>query len=127
MTTTKTADVDGTLAQIYALAAAGCDIVRCTCNEEEAAEGDALLRQGRIVEAFGRYEAILKTKPDAAPTLNNFAWALSTAHDPSLRDGRRALTLAQRAALSWTTHHSPLTTHDSRISPIERSHRNADS
>jgi (E)-4-hydroxy-3-methylbut-2-enyl-diphosphate synthase len=39
MTTTKTADVEGTLAQIYALAAAGADIVRCTCNEEEAAEG----------------------------------------------------------------------------------------
>ncbi len=39
MTTTKTADVDGTLAQIYALAGAGCDIVRCTCNEIEAAEG----------------------------------------------------------------------------------------
>jgi (E)-4-hydroxy-3-methylbut-2-enyl-diphosphate synthase len=39
MTTTKTADVEGTLTQIYGLAAAGCDIVRCTCNEEEAAEG----------------------------------------------------------------------------------------
>ena len=39
MTTTKTADVEGTLQQIYALAAAGCDIVRCTCNEIEAAEG----------------------------------------------------------------------------------------
>jgi (E)-4-hydroxy-3-methylbut-2-enyl-diphosphate synthase len=39
MTTTKTADVDGTLAQVYALAAAGADIVRCTCNEPEAAEG----------------------------------------------------------------------------------------
>ena len=39
MTTTKTADVEGTLAQIYALAGAGCDIVRCTCNEVEAAEG----------------------------------------------------------------------------------------
>ncbi len=39
MTTTKTADVDGTLQQIYALAAAGADIVRCTCNEREAAEG----------------------------------------------------------------------------------------
>jgi (E)-4-hydroxy-3-methylbut-2-enyl-diphosphate synthase len=39
MTTTKTSDVEGTLAQIYALAAAGCDIVRCTCNEPEAAEG----------------------------------------------------------------------------------------
>ncbi len=39
MTITKTADVDGTLAQIYALYAAGADIVRCTCNETEAAEG----------------------------------------------------------------------------------------
>src|SRR6478735_5206969 len=38
MTTTKTADVEGTLQQIYALAAAGCDIVRCTCNEAAAAE-----------------------------------------------------------------------------------------
>jgi (E)-4-hydroxy-3-methylbut-2-enyl-diphosphate synthase len=39
MTTTKTADVDGTLAQIYGLHGAGADIVRCTCNEEAAAEG----------------------------------------------------------------------------------------
>ena len=39
MTITKTADVDGTLAQIYALHAAGADIVRCTCNEAAAAEG----------------------------------------------------------------------------------------
>ncbi len=39
MTTTKTADVDGTLEQIYDLAAAGADLVRCTCNEEAAAEG----------------------------------------------------------------------------------------
>ncbi|MEN9595025.1 MAG: hypothetical protein RLY23_1508 [Actinomycetota bacterium] len=39
MTTTKTSDVEGTLAQIYALAAAGVDIVRCTCNDEAAAEG----------------------------------------------------------------------------------------
>jgi len=43
MTTTKTADVEGTLAQIYALAAAGADIVRCTCNEIEAAEGLAAI------------------------------------------------------------------------------------
>ena len=39
MTTTRTADVEGTLQQIYALVAAGADIVRCTCNEIEAAEG----------------------------------------------------------------------------------------
>jgi (E)-4-hydroxy-3-methylbut-2-enyl-diphosphate synthase len=39
MTITKTADAEATLQQIYALAAAGADIVRCTCNEPEAAEG----------------------------------------------------------------------------------------
>ena len=39
MTTTKTADVNGTLAQIFALAAAGADIVRVTCNDGEAAVG----------------------------------------------------------------------------------------
>jgi (E)-4-hydroxy-3-methylbut-2-enyl-diphosphate synthase len=39
MTVTKTSDVDGTLAQIYALHAAGADIVRCTCNDRAAAVG----------------------------------------------------------------------------------------
>ena len=38
MTTTKTADVEGTLEQIYALASSGAEIVRCTCNELQAAE-----------------------------------------------------------------------------------------
>ena len=39
MTTTKTADVDGTLAQVYALAGAGADLVRITCNDVDAAQG----------------------------------------------------------------------------------------
>lgn len=39
MTTTKTSDVEGTLAQIYAIASAGADIVRCTCNDADAAAG----------------------------------------------------------------------------------------
>ncbi len=39
MTDTKTADVEGTLKQIYSLAAAGADIVRVTCNDPEAAVG----------------------------------------------------------------------------------------
>lgn len=37
MTTTKTHDVEGTLAQVYGLAGAGADIVRITCDSEEAA------------------------------------------------------------------------------------------
>lgn len=39
MTTTKTADVDGTLSQVYALFGAGADIVRITCNDLDAAQG----------------------------------------------------------------------------------------
>ncbi len=39
MTTTKTADVDATLAQVYALRGAGADIVRITCNDIAAAQG----------------------------------------------------------------------------------------
>lgn len=39
MTTTKTADVDATLAQVYALRGAGADIVRITCNDSDAAQG----------------------------------------------------------------------------------------
>ena len=39
MTPTQTADVDATLAQIYALAGAGADIVRCTANDLAAVEG----------------------------------------------------------------------------------------
>jgi (E)-4-hydroxy-3-methylbut-2-enyl-diphosphate synthase len=39
MTTTKTGDHEATLQQIYALYGAGADIVRCTCNDQAAAEG----------------------------------------------------------------------------------------
>src|SRR3990170_6566252 len=39
MCTTKTADGDATLAQVYALAGAGADLVRITCNDSEAAQG----------------------------------------------------------------------------------------
>lgn len=39
MTITKTADVEGTLAQVYALKGSGADIVRITCNDVAAAEG----------------------------------------------------------------------------------------
>ncbi len=39
MTTTKTSDVDGTLAQVYALKGGGADIVRITCNDVAAAQG----------------------------------------------------------------------------------------
>ena len=43
MTTTKTADAEATLAQIYSLAGTGADIVRVTCNTVEAAQGIAVI------------------------------------------------------------------------------------
>src|SRR5260370_20177109 len=41
MTITKTADVAGTLSQLYALARAGADIVPCTRQRQVAADGPA--------------------------------------------------------------------------------------
>lgn len=49
MTKTKTADVQGTLAQIRAAAEAGCDIVRVTVNDNEAADAiGEIVRQSPI-------------------------------------------------------------------------------
>jgi tetratricopeptide (TPR) repeat protein len=59
--------------------------------------GDALLRQGKIGEAISHYEKALQIAPALVSTLNNFAWALSTAPDASLRNGARALGLAAKA------------------------------
>jgi (E)-4-hydroxy-3-methylbut-2-enyl-diphosphate synthase len=46
MTKTKTADVAGTVAQIVGAAEAGCDIVRVTVNDKEAAEAMAAIVKG---------------------------------------------------------------------------------
>ena len=49
MTKTKTADVEGTVQQIIRAAEAGCDIVRVTVNDKEAAEAiGAIVRQSPI-------------------------------------------------------------------------------
>jgi (E)-4-hydroxy-3-methylbut-2-enyl-diphosphate synthase len=49
MTKTKTGDVEATLAQIVRLEEAGCDIVRVTVNDWEAAEGIAeIVRRSKI-------------------------------------------------------------------------------
>ena len=45
MTNTETSDIDATVNQILALEAAGCDIVRCTANTEEAAKAFDKLKE----------------------------------------------------------------------------------
>jgi len=59
--------------------------------------GDALLRKGEIGEAITHYEKALEIAPHSILTLNNLAWALSTCPDASLRNGARAIELAQKA------------------------------
>ena len=57
----------------------------------------ALHRQGRLAEAIAEYERAIQLRPESAGILSNLAWMLATCSDPSLRDGQRALALAQRA------------------------------
>ena len=65
--------------------------------QTETLAGDALLRQAKIGEAIRHYETALKIAPDSTSTLNNLAWALSTSPEATLRDGARALELAEKA------------------------------
>jgi len=57
----------------------------------------ALHRQGRLAEAIAEYERAVQLRPESAGILSNLAWMLATCADPSLRNGPRALELAQRA------------------------------
>src|SRR4029077_20113656 len=59
--------------------------------------GDALLRKGEIGQAIAHYETALEIAPRSVSTLNNLAWALSTCSDASLRNGAKAIELAQEA------------------------------
>ncbi len=59
--------------------------------------GVVLTALGREAEAIRDYEAVLAQDPTSAGTMNNLAWLLATARDPALRNGPRALELAQRA------------------------------
>ena len=57
----------------------------------------ASLRNGKPRDAVVHYQSFLKLQPDAVPVLSGLAWLLATSSDASLRDGGRAITLAQRA------------------------------
>jgi tetratricopeptide (TPR) repeat protein len=56
-----------------------------------------LAQQGREAEAISHYESALRTQPDLVRACNNLAWILATAPDPKLRNGPKAVELAQRA------------------------------
>jgi tetratricopeptide (TPR) repeat protein/uncharacterized membrane protein YhaH (DUF805 family) len=59
--------------------------------------GNALLQKGSLQEAIAHYEKALSLAPDDPHSRNNLAWLLATASDASIRDGARAVGLAQEA------------------------------
>ena len=59
--------------------------------------GNALRQMGRMDEAIAHYQRALQIKPDNAEVQNNLAWVLATCPQASLRNGNKAVELAQRA------------------------------
>ena len=59
--------------------------------------GSLLLQKGKLAEAVAQYEKTLELAPEDNLAEINLAWALATCSDPSLRDGKKAVALAQRA------------------------------
>ncbi len=57
----------------------------------------ALFKKGRVGEAISQYEYSLNLNPNSAEILTYLSWALATASDPSVRNGRRACELAMHA------------------------------
>jgi tetratricopeptide (TPR) repeat protein len=59
--------------------------------------GNALLQKGAVDEAIAHFQKALQINPDHVQTLNNLAWVLATCPQASLRNGNKAVELAQRA------------------------------
>ncbi len=59
--------------------------------------GSALQRKGRMREALAHYQKAVELNRDDPQSLNNLAYLLATIGQASLRDGARAVELAQRA------------------------------
>jgi Flp pilus assembly protein TadD len=57
-----------------------------------------LLQKGHVSEAMTHYQAAVDLQPGNAEILNSFAWVLATSPDASVRNGAKAVDLAQRAA-----------------------------
>jgi len=62
--------------------------------------GNALRQEGRLEEAEQEYEAALSSQPNFVLAGNNLAWSLATAADPKLRNGAKAVQLAEQAVMA---------------------------
>jgi tetratricopeptide (TPR) repeat protein len=65
--------------------------------ETEVNFAAALLQKGMSEEAVAHFEKALSFDPNNLKALNNLAWVYATSPDPSLRNGPKAVALAERA------------------------------
>jgi protein O-mannosyl-transferase len=59
--------------------------------------GFGLLQNGRVREAMAHLQTAVTVQPDNARTLSGLAWVLATCPDASVRNGTKAVELAERA------------------------------
>ena len=59
----------------------------------------ALARLGRTHDAVVHFQEALRLEPDSIEGLNNLAWLLATCNDATIRDGARAVQLAEHACV----------------------------
>jgi Flp pilus assembly protein TadD len=60
--------------------------------------GFALQKKGSWKDAMAHYETAIQLKPDYALAMRRLAYVLATSNDSSLRDGAKAVELAQKAS-----------------------------
>ena len=59
--------------------------------------GNALVRKGALKQAIGHYQQAMVLAPEDPHSRNNLAWVMATSSDGSIRDGAKAVDLAQQA------------------------------
>lgn len=59
--------------------------------------GNALYLQGKTREALAQWRQVIRTQPDRETVLSQTAWVLATNQDDSIRNGKEAVELAERA------------------------------
>jgi cytochrome c-type biogenesis protein CcmH/NrfG len=59
--------------------------------------GTVLIQQGRVGEGVEEWQKVLAIQPDNGNAMSNLAWVFATAPDQSLRDGAKAVGLAEQA------------------------------
>jgi tetratricopeptide (TPR) repeat protein len=68
--------------------------------------GNTFLQMGRANDAVAHYKHALALAPDDTETMNNLAWTLATSPDALVRDGSKAVQVAERADSLTSTSNS---------------------